>query len=42
MVEQNQINTNMHLPSELIGKFRSKADFMKYMKEQCKFIITCL
>ena len=27
-------NTDMHMANELIGRFRSKADFMKYFKEQ--------
>ena len=28
------VNTEMHMASELIGRFRSKSDFMKYFKEQ--------
>ena len=28
------VNTEMHMASELIGRFRSKSNFMKYFKEQ--------
>ena len=35
-----QTKKRLHLPQEIISRFRAKADFVRYFTDNCKFIQT--